>query len=76
MNAKRLVGAAILTLGILALVYGSFTYTQETHDASLGPIEIEMKDKETVNIPVWVGVVATVAGGAVLLFGGPSRAHS
>jgi hypothetical protein len=36
----------------------------------LGPIERSVKDKETVNIPVWAGVGAIVIGGALLLVGG------
>ena len=67
MNALKMLGIALIVLGALGLVYGSFTYTKETHDAKLGPIELSVKDKETVNIPVWAGVGAIVAG-AVLLF--------
>ena len=66
---KALKGVAILLIaaGILALVYRGFTYTKESHDAKLGPIEISVKDRETVNIPVWVGVSAIVVGTALLL---------
>lgn len=45
---------------------GSLT-PSDTHDAKLGPIELSVKDKETVNIPVWAGVGAMVAG-AILFF--------
>jgi uncharacterized membrane protein YidH (DUF202 family) len=70
MNAAK-VGALVLIVGgILALVYGSFTYTKETHQANLGPVELSIKDKQTVNIPVWAGVGAIVIGGALLLLGG------
>jgi hypothetical protein len=48
-------------------MYGGFTYTRESHDASLGPIELSVKDNETVNIPVWAGVGAIVAGALMLL---------
>jgi hypothetical protein len=48
------------------LVYGSFTYTKETHEANVGPINVSIKDKETVNIPIWAGVVAVVIGGGLL----------
>ncbi|MEZ0237541.1 MAG: hypothetical protein ACAH06_05720 [Methylophilaceae bacterium] len=61
-----MLGIALIVLGALGLVYGSFTYTKETHDAKLGPIELSVKDKETVNIPVWAGVGAIVAGAALL----------
>jgi hypothetical protein len=66
MNALKMLGIALIVLGALGLVYGSFTYTKETHDAKLGPIELSVKDKETVNIPVWAGVGAIVAGAALL----------
>jgi len=51
------------------LAYGSFSYTKETHQAKIGPIELSVKEKETVNVPVWAGVGAIVIGGALLLFG-------
>ena len=54
---------------MLALVYGSFTYTSDTHEAKIGALELSVKDKKTVNIPVWAGVVAIAAGGALLLMG-------
>jgi len=57
----------LIVAGGLGLAYGSFTYTKETHQAKLGPIELSIKDKETVNIPVWAGVGAIVAG-VILLF--------
>jgi hypothetical protein len=66
MNALKMLGIALIVLGVLGLVYGSFTYTEETHGAKLGPIELSVKDKETVNIPVWAGVGAIVAGAALL----------
>ncbi len=70
MNAIRLAGIALVIAGILGLAYGSFSYTKETHEAKIGPIELSVKDKQTVNIPVWAGVAAIVVGGGLLLFGG------
>ena len=70
MNANKLVALALIVAGVLGLVYGSFTYTKETHEAKVGPLSLTVKDKETVNIPVWAGVVAVLAGGALLLYTG------
>lgn len=70
MNAIRLAGFALIVAGVLGLVYGSFSYTKETHQARLGPIEISVKDTETINVPVWVGVGAIVIGGLLVVFGG------
>ncbi len=70
MNAGKLVGIALIVAGVLGLVYGSFSYTKETHETKLGPLELSVKDKETVNVPTWAGVGAIVAGSALLLLGG------
>ena len=70
MNAVKIVGIVLIVAGVLGLVYGGFSYTKETHEAKLGPIELSVKDKETVNVPVWAGVGAIVVGGALLLFAG------
>jgi hypothetical protein len=67
MSAVKMLAIILIVAGALGLVYGGFTYTKETHEAKLGPIELSIKDKETVNVPVWAGVGAIVAG-AVLLF--------
>lgn len=70
MNSWKIAGIALLVAGVLGLAYGSFSYTKETHDMKLGPIELSVTEKETVNIPVWLGVAAIAAGAALLLLGG------
>lgn len=69
MNALKIVAIVLIALGILGLAYGGFTYTKETHDAKIGPLEFSIQEKETVNIPVWGGIGAIVLGGALLLVG-------
>ena len=67
MNAFKMLAIVLIVAGVLGLAYGSFTYTKDTHQAKIGPIELSIKDKETVNIPVWTGVAAIVAGAFLLL---------
>ncbi|MBL8524337.1 MAG: hypothetical protein JNN20_11660 [Betaproteobacteria bacterium] len=67
MSASKIIAILLIVAGSLGLLYGGFTYTKETHEAKLGPITLSVKDKETVNIPVWAGV-ASVAAGLILLF--------
>lgn len=67
MKGRQLVAVVLLVVGILVLVYGGFTYTKETHDAKLGPIEFSVKEKESVNIPLWAGVALVVIGGVLLV---------
>jgi hypothetical protein len=66
MNAFKVLGIALLAAGTLALVYGGFTYTKETHETRIGPLELVVKDRARVDLPVWAGVGA-IAGGAALL---------
>jgi len=70
MNAVKMAGVVLIVAGVLGLVYGSFSYTKETHEAKLGPLQFSVKEKETVNIPVWAGVGAIALGGLLLAFGG------
>ncbi len=69
MSGLRLIGIALIVLGVLGLVYGQFSYTRKSHEADLGVLKLELKEKETVNVPTWAGVAAVAAGTALLLAG-------
>jgi multidrug transporter EmrE-like cation transporter len=69
MNVVKVAAIALILAGTLGLAYGSFSYTKETQQVKLGPIELSVKEKQTVNIPVWAGVGAIVIGGVLLLSG-------
>src|SRR5881398_1608482 len=55
MNATRIVAILLIVAGAVALAVGGFSYTKETHQAKLGPLEFSMKEKQDVNIPQWAG---------------------
>jgi len=69
MSAGKMVGIVLIVGGVLGLIYHSFSYTKESHDAKIGPLELSVKNKETVDVPTWAGVAAIVAGAALLLVG-------
>jgi hypothetical protein len=70
MNALKIAALALIVAGALALGYGSFSFTRETHEATVGPLTLSVQEKQTVNVPVWAGVAAIAAGAALLVFGG------
>ncbi len=70
MKPVKILGVILLALGVLALVYKGFTFTKETHEAKLGPLELSVKDRERVSIPSWMGVAAVVVGAGLLLVPG------
>ena len=70
MDNIRIAAIALIVAGVLALAYGGFSYTKQTDEIKLGPIQLSVREKETVNIPVWAGVAAIVLGGVLLVLGG------
>ena len=69
MNTTRLIAIVLIVAGVLGLVYGGFSYTKDTTAVKIGPIELSVKEKETVNIPMWAGIGAIVIGGLLLILG-------
>jgi len=67
MSAIKIAAIVLIVAGVLGLAYGSFSYTKDTHSAKMGPLEMTVKDRETVNVPLWVGVAAVIAGGLMLV---------
>lgn len=73
MNPIKILALVLIIAGVLGLALGSFSYTKETHETKIGPLELSVTDKETVNIPVWAGVGAVIIGGMLLLMGSKGR---
>lgn len=69
MNATKIVAIVLIIAGVLGLLYGGFSYTKDTTAVKLGPIELSVKEKQTVNIPIWAGIGAIVIGGLLLVLG-------
>lgn len=70
MNSLKVVAIVLIVAGVLGLAYGGFSYTRQTHEVKLGPIEMSVQERESVNVPVWAGVGAILLGGGLLFFGG------
>ena len=66
MNAIKIAAIALIVAGVLGLAYGGFSYTKDTQQAQIGPLELTVQERQTVNIPLWAGVAAIVAGGLLL----------
>ena len=69
MSSTKIIAIVLIVAGALGLAYGKFSYTKETHDAKIGPVELSVKDKETVSIPLWASVAAIAVGGVLLFVG-------
>jgi len=69
MAMRKILGVLLIAGGVLALVYGGFSFTKKTHKLDVGVAELKYDEKEKVQVPTWAGVAAIVAGAAVLLVG-------
>ena len=67
MSPRKVLGVLLIVAGVAGLVYGSFSYTKETHEAKLGPFQFSIKERETVAIPIWISVAAIAAGTMLLV---------
>lgn len=67
MNSMKMMAIALILAGVLALAYGGFSYTKDSHDADLGPIHMSFDETERVNIPIWAGMGLVVLGGVLLI---------
>lgn len=70
MNGTKLIALILIVAGALGLAYGGFTYTQDSHTTKLGPLELTVKDKKTVNVPIWLGGGLVIAGVVLLVVRG------
>ena len=43
----RMIAIVMLAAGVLALVYGGFSYTKQTHEAKLGPVEFSVSENSS-----------------------------
>ena len=73
MNGLKMVGIALFILGVLGLAYGGFSYTKDTTEMKIGPLELSVKEKKTVNVPMWAGAGALVIGGILFALGSKKR---
>jgi len=65
----KMAGIVLIVLGILALVYQGFTYTETKQDAQIGSLKIQHDQTETVPISPIVGAIFIVSGVAALFIG-------
>ncbi len=66
MGVRKILGVLLIAGGVLALVYGGFSFTKKTHKLDLGVAELKYDEKENVQLPVWAGI-ALIGGGVALL---------
>ena len=70
MTLTRIIGIILIVAGIAGIGTGGFSFTKETHQTKIGPIELSVKEQQNVVFPTWASIAVIVVGGALLIFGG------
>jgi len=66
MPRLRLIAIVLIVAGLFGLAYDRFTYVKESHELRIGSLEVAVKERETIDIPLWFSVVAVAAGVTLL----------
>ena len=69
MNAAKITGIVLIVLGLAGFFTGGFSFTKNTTTAKLGPLELSVKEKESINVPQWLSLGALALGAVVLVMG-------
>lgn len=67
MNFVKPIGILLIVAGALGLIYGGFSYTRDTHTTKVGPLVLQVQEKDTVYVPVLVSAAAIALGALLLL---------
>jgi hypothetical protein len=62
MGTTKILALLLIVGGGLVLVYGGFSYTQETHSADIGDMHLAVHEQRHVNVPLWAGLGALLGG--------------
>ena len=73
MDSVKVIAIVLIIAGAIGLAYNQFSYTKETHSAKIGPLELSVKEKETVNVPLWGSLGAIGLGIVLLVVGGKKK---
>ncbi len=69
MKNMGILGAVLIVLGVGALFFGHFSYTDTKPVLKAGPLEITSQEDHTVWIPTAAGIVIVLAGLGLVMAG-------
>jgi len=67
MSARRIIGIALVTFGVVVVLWGGLFWTDKDKIIDAGPVEVTTEHREGFSVPPIVGGVAFVVGAVLLL---------
>ncbi len=65
----KLIGIVLIAFGVLALVFGGFSYTKREKVLDLGPLQATAETHKTIPIAPIAGIAALLGGIALVVAG-------
>jgi hypothetical protein len=69
----RAIGFVLIVIGLIGLIYGGITWTQQEEVLDVGPLSVTAEDRETVPVPPIIGAVCLTGGILLVVAGGRKR---
>ncbi len=63
----KTLGIVLIVAGIVMLIIPNISYTKNKKVVDAGPIQIDMKERKTIQWPLYAGGIAIAAGVIVLI---------
>jgi len=67
MTVMRIAGAALVAIGLVAVIWGGVFWTDRETVLDAGPLEVTAEKREGVPIPPVAGALAVIAGIVLLV---------
>ena len=62
----KVLGIVLIIAGVLMLIFGNISFTKEKKLVDVGPLEINKKEKHTIDWPNYAGAIAVIGGIALI----------
>jgi uncharacterized membrane protein YidH (DUF202 family) len=69
MRGLALLGVVLILVGVGALIFGHFSYSETKPVADIGPVHINAQEEHHVSVPTIAGIVVVIAGLGLVLVG-------
>ncbi len=69
MKNLGVLGAVLIVLGVAALFFGHFSFTETKPVVTAGPLQINSEEDHTVWIPTAAGIVTVLVGAGLIVAG-------
>ncbi|MFT4194873.1 hypothetical protein [Ottowia sp.] len=69
MKATSVIGILLIVAGLAGVLTGGFSFTRDTTAAKIGPLELKVQERKSIDVPLWASGGAIALGVLLLALG-------